>query len=304
MSLPSGPQPSPRPPLPSKVILEIHEAAVAADLATLRTVLLAGLAPDFATSLTTSPDPSSQLLLDLHALNRIGRLTNGSDPLAVWLTHAAHLAGLRPQAQVFRRALAQIEGKAPALTAASDRRAVALALGAFLVAAAVVAYALRSGPPAPVHSPPAPSGSVAATPPPATPGSVASAAVTPPVLPSASPRNPRPPQGTSLPPGSATAATPPPLPTEPSTVAPASSVSTAALPTSGAADCFSASTCRLLGRTFDPARDKEVCLLAPNSAAELGGVGRLHCSLLSPSTCTIDANIAKLKPPVTWGPCR
>lgn len=69
-----------------------------------RRALLAGLHPSFVASLTTASNPRSQLSLDVAAC-REARMTDGSNPYRQLLENAAHLAGPRREALVFRAAL-------------------------------------------------------------------------------------------------------------------------------------------------------------------------------------------------------
>lgn len=83
-------------------ILHIHQATLDADLARSRDGLLAGIAKEFAASLATSSTTSTQILSDLHALNDVPRLQDGSCPFAIWLLNAEVLAGRRVQADTFQ----------------------------------------------------------------------------------------------------------------------------------------------------------------------------------------------------------
>lgn len=55
-------------------------------------------------SLPSASDPSAQLLSDLHNMNDAGRLADGSDPLAIWLTNALAVAGNRQEASAIAEA--------------------------------------------------------------------------------------------------------------------------------------------------------------------------------------------------------
>jgi tetratricopeptide (TPR) repeat protein len=86
------------------VILELHEAAIAAGLSRSREALIAGLDLGFVAGIRGAPSPAEQLLVDLHALNEAGARADGRGPLGIWLANAARLAGPRSQAAVFERA--------------------------------------------------------------------------------------------------------------------------------------------------------------------------------------------------------
>lgn len=94
-------------------ILELHKAALAANLARSRTALLASIAPAFVQGLDDAPNATAQLLQDLNALNDVGTLADGSRPLAVWLRNAETLAGARVEVEVFIRLRVVVEA-APA----------------------------------------------------------------------------------------------------------------------------------------------------------------------------------------------
>jgi hypothetical protein len=93
-----------RPLLSIGVLLKVHQAAIEAGLAHSRDALLTGIHSGFVMSIPVAPTPSGQLLSDLHTLNDVDRLADGSVPLALWLANAASLAGPRSQSEVFRRA--------------------------------------------------------------------------------------------------------------------------------------------------------------------------------------------------------
>jgi hypothetical protein len=89
--------------LPRSLLLEIHAAAVDAELD--RRLLLGGLGRAFVRSLADAPNPANQMLSDLSRLNCAERLRDQRMPLQVWLETAVSLAHGRPEADVFRRAL-------------------------------------------------------------------------------------------------------------------------------------------------------------------------------------------------------
>lgn len=100
--------------LDQTTILELHAAALSADLTRSRDALLVGIDARFIASLALASSPGTQLLLDLGALNTAGALTDGTVPLHIWLTNAAHSAGLRREAVVFARARDRVKSAAPA----------------------------------------------------------------------------------------------------------------------------------------------------------------------------------------------
>lgn len=63
--------------------------------------MLNGLDARLIAGIDTMPTPGEQLHSDLHYLNEVGVLGDGSDPLRIWLHNAATLSHLRPEAAVF-----------------------------------------------------------------------------------------------------------------------------------------------------------------------------------------------------------
>lgn len=96
--------------LPRALVLELHAAAIQLGLGGQRGVLLSGLNRSEAARMPTAPDPASQLFSDLHWLNGIRSLTDGSVPLQIWLENALQLTGIRVESGVFQRALAALGG--------------------------------------------------------------------------------------------------------------------------------------------------------------------------------------------------
>src|SRR5262245_23206684 len=96
--------------LSSDQILALHEAVVRARLTDSRTALLGGIDPGFADSLPSAPNPSAQVLSDLHVLNAEGALSDGSVPITTWIRNAATLATPRGEARVFREMLGATSG--------------------------------------------------------------------------------------------------------------------------------------------------------------------------------------------------
>jgi hypothetical protein len=91
-------------------LLQLHAAAVSAGLDP--AALIAAAPAPLAASFPQQAHPHAQLLSDLHELNRVGRIAGGQSPLRTWLQTAASLAEGRPEASVFRAALAKLGGAA------------------------------------------------------------------------------------------------------------------------------------------------------------------------------------------------
>lgn len=103
---PEAPSRSPeRTSLPYPTLLGVHDAAVRAGLAQSRGALLGGIDTALGAAFPGSNSPAGQLLTDLDELNKLGRVADGSVPLATWLRNALALAGPRREAAVFRDAL-------------------------------------------------------------------------------------------------------------------------------------------------------------------------------------------------------
>ena len=88
-------------------ILELQRTAVEAGLANdgSRATLFSGIDVDFVVSIPQSSNAAQQVLLDLTAMNRQRRLTDGSVPLQIWLLTASVLTASREEQQVFRKYL-------------------------------------------------------------------------------------------------------------------------------------------------------------------------------------------------------
>jgi hypothetical protein len=91
-------------------IRNLFDAAMSLGFASERSALLAGLHPGFVASLPVSHSPSSQLLTDLHELNRTGPLVDDTVPLAAWLENGVSLVGPRREGELFERLLARVGG--------------------------------------------------------------------------------------------------------------------------------------------------------------------------------------------------
>lgn len=127
------------------LVREIHAAAVALELP--RETLLDSLDRRLAASIPRTAAPASQILIDLGTLNEIPALEDGSVPLHAWLKTALHLAEPRPEAAVFRRALATLGVPVPPPAQTSS---------------AASPPSPTPSPTSPLASPPTPPGSLAA----------------------------------------------------------------------------------------------------------------------------------------------
>lgn len=94
--------------LPHETLLGVHAAAVRAGLNQVRGALLGGIDSALVAGFPGSSTPASQQLTDLDDLNKLGRVPDGSVPLATWLTNALALVGPRREAGVFQDALAAL----------------------------------------------------------------------------------------------------------------------------------------------------------------------------------------------------
>ena len=88
-------------------IVRLHGAALSARLMDSRDALLAGLPPPIIAALSHAGSAADQLLRDLDALNTMGNLVNGANPIVTWLRNAMALTKLRHEGEVFRAALEQ-----------------------------------------------------------------------------------------------------------------------------------------------------------------------------------------------------
>lgn len=66
-----------------------------------RDALLSGIDPAVVSAIPSRRTPAEQLLTDLHELNNVGRLVDGSDPLRCWLINASTLSCKRQSAIIF-----------------------------------------------------------------------------------------------------------------------------------------------------------------------------------------------------------
>jgi hypothetical protein len=104
-------------PLPHEKIQELHASTIAARLS--RDALLSGLDRRLVAQLPRFNNESQQILSDLHELNRIDRLADGSMPLVLWLQTAVALAGPRREGADFEKTLRVLQNAAGAGTTAT-----------------------------------------------------------------------------------------------------------------------------------------------------------------------------------------
>jgi hypothetical protein len=91
--------------LPDDQIRRLHTAILTALLTDNRRALLGGIDAVFVAGLPTAPDPGGQIFSDLHLLNAVERLADGTVPLKIWLENALTLAGQRVEVDVILAAL-------------------------------------------------------------------------------------------------------------------------------------------------------------------------------------------------------
>jgi hypothetical protein len=94
--------------LDDQAIRTIHQAALEAELGYKRAELFVGVSRAFVQNPRTMPNPSAQILSDIHAMNHVGRLLDGTSPIAAWLSRAEELAGSGAPALTFREMLARV----------------------------------------------------------------------------------------------------------------------------------------------------------------------------------------------------
>jgi hypothetical protein len=72
------------------VVAAVRDAVEVSGLASadVRPLLFEGIAPDFVSKLRVFAEPRYQLVSDLHGMNRIGSLPDGTVPLEIWLRNA------------------------------------------------------------------------------------------------------------------------------------------------------------------------------------------------------------------------
>lgn len=89
-------------------IRSLHTAAVGARLTEQRAALFERVNKHFYGSIARAPTEAAQLLIDLHRMNEIDALTDGSVPLEAWLSQAVLLTTSLPQQQEFQDALHEL----------------------------------------------------------------------------------------------------------------------------------------------------------------------------------------------------
>jgi hypothetical protein len=92
---------------------EIRATATKIGLSDSRLALMGGIDAAFVSSLPVTAAPAAQVMMDLDALNRVPRLSDGSVPLWLWLSKAVSLSRSRSECAVFRRHLAASGYQAP-----------------------------------------------------------------------------------------------------------------------------------------------------------------------------------------------
>lgn len=93
--------------LDRETLERVHAAALQLRLD--RDALLLGVPAAFSAELKQYSAPASQMLSDLHQLNDVGQLRDGSAPLGLWLRNACVLSSARVEGIVFEAALRQLE---------------------------------------------------------------------------------------------------------------------------------------------------------------------------------------------------
>lgn len=87
--------------------------------------LLSNISPEFATSLSEDPEGNVRLLHTLAALNQMERRPDGSVPFVTWLRNAVMLTAGRPQANVIKRTLVEVNARANGVAPVQDPTASA-----------------------------------------------------------------------------------------------------------------------------------------------------------------------------------
>lgn len=90
--------------LPNQTILNIHSAAIEANLAGARLALLSGIDKSIVDGIPAAPSPAEQLLLDLAALNDFNA-ADRSLPIVQWLRNAIELRPTHMASACFQEAL-------------------------------------------------------------------------------------------------------------------------------------------------------------------------------------------------------
>ena len=92
---------------------DVRDAALAAGLGdpTIRAILLDGIMPMYSESLPRLAMPRAQLTSDLQRMNGVGRLTDGTTPLEVWLDNAVDQVSEAEPFAVLQRAHDKVAAK-------------------------------------------------------------------------------------------------------------------------------------------------------------------------------------------------
>ncbi|MBK8258523.1 MAG: hypothetical protein IPK82_38420 [Polyangiaceae bacterium] len=89
-----------------EIIVKLHQAVVSCRLD--RDVLLGGVDAHFVAQLARNPSPSAQCLSDLHAMNEVPSLLDGTIPIRTWLTNASAMSCSRLENTVFETYLSEV----------------------------------------------------------------------------------------------------------------------------------------------------------------------------------------------------
>lgn len=92
--------------LADDVITNLHDAIV--KLGMDRIALVAGIDGSFVQTIPIAASQSAQVLVDLHQLNRVDRLSDGSTPLRLYLLNASRLAKQRKERAIIIKALSSV----------------------------------------------------------------------------------------------------------------------------------------------------------------------------------------------------
>jgi Effector-associated domain 5 len=101
--------------LAPELVDQLIQVAVELEFWDRRSVLLLRISRNFQGTMPMARGERmrDQLMLDLNYLNEAGILTDGSDPLRIWLSNAVDAAGGVQEEEVFRRALTELDRQVP-----------------------------------------------------------------------------------------------------------------------------------------------------------------------------------------------
>lgn len=94
--------------LPLGRIHAVYRAVASRSIPIEREVLLSGVARQVVASLPLGSTPQTQILCDLHTLNSIGRMPDGTAPLEAWLAAAHAMMNASPEREVVGEALSAV----------------------------------------------------------------------------------------------------------------------------------------------------------------------------------------------------